>query len=96
VAPAHGTLISSVDPAIAFIGFLQTMQALPKRPLSQPYVFVSHRVADVPYVESIALLASRKAGLDVHGPVLHLASVAFRPAIRSMPSPSSPSSRWHC
>jgi hypothetical protein len=29
-------VISSADPAIAFIGFLQTMQALPKRPLSQP------------------------------------------------------------
>jgi hypothetical protein len=32
-------LISSADPAIVFIGFLQTMQtmqALPERPLSQP------------------------------------------------------------
>src|SRR5260370_11215331 len=32
-------VISSADPAIAFIGFLQTMQALPERPLSQPRVF---------------------------------------------------------
>ena len=37
-------LISSADPAIAFIGFLHTMQALPERPLSQPRVFVSHRM----------------------------------------------------
>jgi hypothetical protein len=48
------------------------MQALPKRPLSQPRVFVSHRMADVPYAERIAWLASRKAGLeyslDVHDP----------------------------
>jgi len=47
-------LISSADPAIAFIGFLQTMQALPERPLSQPRVFVSHRMADVPYAKRIA------------------------------------------
>ena len=71
-------LISSADPAIAFIGFLQTMQALPERPLSQPRVFVSHRMADVPDAERIAWLASRKAGLeywlDVHDPVLRLAS----------------------
>jgi len=65
-------LISSADPAIAFIGFLQTMQALPERPPSQPRIFVSHRLADVPYAERIAWLASRKAGLeywlDVHDP----------------------------
>ena len=65
-------LISSADPAIAFIGFLQTMQALPERPLSQPRVFVSHRMADVPYAERIAWLASRKAWLEywlaVHDP----------------------------
>jgi len=76
-------LISSADPAIAFIGFLQTMQALPERPLSQPRVFVSHRMADVPYAERIAWLASRKAGLeyslDVHDPVLRLASAALPP-----------------
>jgi hypothetical protein len=30
VAPAYGQLISSADPAIAFIGFLQTMHALPE------------------------------------------------------------------
>jgi hypothetical protein len=47
-------LISSADPAIAFIDFLQTMQALPGRPLSQPRVFVSHRMADVPYAERTA------------------------------------------
>src|SRR5208283_3833312 len=47
-------VISSADPAIAFIGFLQTMQALPERPLSQPRVFVSHRMADVPYAGRIA------------------------------------------
>jgi hypothetical protein len=67
-------LISSADPASAFIGFLQTMQALPERPLSQPRVFVSHCMADVPYAERIASLASRKAGLeywlDVHDPSL--------------------------
>jgi hypothetical protein len=76
-------LISSADPAIAFIGFLQTMQALPERPLSQPRVFVSHRMADVPDAERIAWLASRKAGLeyslDVHDPVLRLASAALPP-----------------
>src|SRR5271165_4687046 len=76
-------LISSADPAIAFIGFLETMQALPERPLSQPRVFVSHRRADAPYAERIAWLASRKAGLeywlDVHDPVLRLASVALPP-----------------
>jgi hypothetical protein len=31
-------------------------------------------MADVPYAERIAWLASRKAGLDVHDPVLRLAS----------------------
>src|SRR5271166_409544 len=76
-------LISSADPAIAFIGFLETMQALPERPLSQPRVFVSHRRADAPYAERIAWLASRKAGLeywlDVHDPVLRLASAALPP-----------------
>jgi hypothetical protein len=76
-------VISSADPAIAFIGFLQTMQALPERPLSQPRVFVSHRMADAPYAERIAWLASRKAGLeywlDVHDPVLRLASAALLP-----------------
>ncbi len=59
------------------------MQALPERPLSQPRVFVSHRTADVPYAERIAWLASRKAGLeywlDVHDPVLRLASAALPP-----------------
>ncbi|MEA2262319.1 MAG: hypothetical protein QOJ51_5144 [Acidobacteriaceae bacterium] len=46
-------LISSADPAIAFIGFLLIMQALPERPLSQPRVFVSHRMADVPYASAL-------------------------------------------
>src|SRR5580692_8336516 len=59
------------------------MQVLPERPLSQPRVFVSHRMADVPYAERIAWLASRKAGLeyslDVHDPVLRLASAALPP-----------------
>ena len=54
-----------------------------ERPLSQPRVFVSHRMADVPYAERIAWLASRKAGLeywlDVHDPVLRLASAALPP-----------------
>ena len=76
-------LISSADPAIAFIGFLQTIQALSERPLSQPRGFVSHRMADVPYAERIAWLASRKAGLeyslDVHDPVLRLASAVLPP-----------------
>jgi hypothetical protein len=76
-------LISSAEPAIAFIGFLQTMQALPERPLSQPRVFVSHRMADVPYAERIAWLASRKAGLeywlDMRDPVLRLASAVLAP-----------------
>jgi hypothetical protein len=53
-----------------------------------------------PYAERIAWLARRKAGLeyslDVHDPVLRLASAALPPAIRSMPSPSPPSSRWYC
>ena len=51
-------VISSADPAIAFIGFLQTMQALPERPLSQPRVFVSHRMAYVPYAERFDCLRS--------------------------------------
>ena len=57
-------IISDADPAIAFTDFLQTMQALPERSLSQPRVFVSNRMADVPYAERIAWLASRKAGLE--------------------------------
>jgi hypothetical protein len=58
-------LISSDgDPAIAFIRFLQAIQALPDRPLSQQRVFVSHRIADVPYAERIAWLATQKAGLE--------------------------------
>jgi hypothetical protein len=76
-------LISSADPTIAFIDFLQTMQALPGRPLSQPRVFVSHRMADAPYAERIAWLASQNAGLeywlDVHDPVLRFASAALPP-----------------
>ena len=79
-------LVSSADPAIAFIGFLQTIQALPERPLSQPRVFVSYRMADVTYAERIAWQASRKAGLgywlDVHDPVLRLASAALPPGQR--------------
>ena len=79
-------LISSADPAIAFFGFLQTMQALPERPLSQPRVFVSHRMADVPDAERIAWLASRKAGLeywlDVHDPVLWYGQIHCTPEER--------------
>jgi hypothetical protein len=67
-------LISSADPAIAFIGFLQTMQALPERPLSQSLVFVSHRMADVPYAARIAWLARLQYWLDVHDHVLRLTS----------------------
>jgi hypothetical protein len=74
-------LLSSADPAIAFIGFLQTIQALPGRTLSHPRVFVSHRMVDVAYAERIAWLASQKAGLeywlDVHDPVLRLAGRAL-------------------
>jgi hypothetical protein len=77
-------LISSANPAIAFIGFLQTVRALPERTLSQPRVFVSHRMADVPYAERIAWLASRKAGLeyslDVHD--LIAASSQRGPSVR--------------
>jgi hypothetical protein len=74
-------LFSFGGPAVAFTDFLQTMQALPGRPPSQPRVFVSHRMDDVLYAERIAWLASRKAGLeywlDVHDPVLRLASTAL-------------------
>lgn len=48
-------LISSAGPAIVFIGFLHTMQALPERPLSQPRVFVSHRMADACPMPSASL-----------------------------------------
>jgi hypothetical protein len=69
------------DPAIAFIGFLRTIQVLPGRTLSQPRVFVSHRMVDAAYAERIAWLASQKAGLeywlDVHDPVLRLAGTAL-------------------
>jgi hypothetical protein len=57
------------------------MQALPGRPLSQPRVFVSHRMDDVPYAERIAWLASRKAGLeywlDVHDLFQSLSQIAI-------------------
>src|SRR5262249_10633132 len=69
------------DPQIAFIGFLQTTQALPGRTLSQPRVFVAHRMVDVAYAERIAGLASQKAGLeywlDVHDPVLRIAGTTL-------------------
>jgi hypothetical protein len=69
------------NPQIAFNRFLQNVQALPGRTLSQPRVFVSHRMVDVAYAERIAWLASQKAGLeywlDVHDPVLRLAGTTL-------------------
>jgi hypothetical protein len=41
-------LFSFGGPAVAFTDFLQIMQTLPDRPPSQPRVFVSHRMDDVP------------------------------------------------
>ncbi len=93
-------LISDADPAIAFTDFLQTMQALPERSLSQPRVVVSHRMADVPYAERIAWLASRKAGLeywlDVHDTVLRLASSALPPGdpVYAITVAKAPGPRW--
>lgn len=64
----------------ALAKFIQALVGF-RRPLSQPRVFISHRMNAAAYGERIAWLSSRKAGmdywLDVHDPTLILATAAL-------------------
>src|SRR5260370_13657155 len=91
-------LISSADPAIPFIGFLQTMHT---RELCRNRVYsspIAWPTCPVPSA-SLGWRAERpgsNTGSTCTTPCCVLPARPFRPDVRSMPSPSPPSSRWHC